>query len=120
MAFSEGTGDVYNMNIDAKMVEKMLAQAAVAKVKKSEEIGTKATWSMGDQAKLAGEVFAEAFGIDADEAEQVFQMVYNHSGTSQKLGKAFEKTGHFQRESREKKVMSGFEAMIAKLGAGKE
>ncbi len=102
----------------AKVVESILVKLAAAKFQHSEAMGTRASWTMEDQTKLAARSFAEVLGCDEEVAGALFKQVYNQSAVAQKLGEveAFKSRGHFQRVSREKKAMSGFEEMLGGMG----
>lgn len=103
-----------------EVIEQILAKRVAAKVAKSNDLGTKASWTQEDQTAFAVEVIMQLTGAPESmrgELASVFTKVYNQSATAQKLAKVFEKSGHFQRESREKKAMSGFEEMLKNLGA---
>lgn len=105
-----------------EMIQKMFAEAVKAKVERSNALGTKATWSMSDHLDAAARIIAEAVKDEVDEAviRDVVQKTYNHSAFAQKLEKAFEKFGHFQRESRGKMpTLDGFLDTLARETAEK-
>lgn len=109
--------------MDKKVIEAMFAEAVKARVEKSVALGTKATWSMEDHLNVATRIIMKEVGIDPQDAEvfgslrEVVQATYNHSAFAQRLEKAFEKTGHFQREGRKPRSVDD---ALAALAAGLE
>jgi hypothetical protein len=111
--------------MDKKQIEAMFAEAVKARVEKSTALGTKATWSMEDHLNVATKVVMKAVGIDPEDKEVydmlrgVVQATYNHSAFAQRLEKAFEKTGHFQRDRKAPKTVDDAIAQLAaSLGQG--
>jgi hypothetical protein len=112
--------------MDKSTIEGMFAEAVKARVEKSTALGTKATWSMGDHLDVAAKVLyklTDAFEGDEEKdlgkVREVVQATYNHSAFAQRLEKAFEKTGHFQREKKTTRTVDDVLTSLAKsLGQG--
>lgn len=81
---------------------KIFTEAVKAKVEKSNSLGTKSSWSTEDHLKAMAQAVEQDGGVNT---LAVLADTYNISGFQQKLAKAFESTGHFQRR-REKNISS--------------
>lgn len=104
-------------------IQKMQQDAVKAKVEKAVALGMKASWTMSDHLDLSARILEAAVQshVEYDEIRDVVQKTYNHSAFAQKLEKAFEKFGHFQREGRGTRIpVENFMEGLAKEIAAKE
>jgi hypothetical protein len=105
----------------AERYEEILAEKVKTKVIKSQEMGTKASWTMEDQLDVAAQAVCEAVAdeVEPEKVKQVLKWGYNQSATAQKLERAFAKMGHFQREPRKGKetVVDYMDRIAAELAA---
>ena len=94
---------------------KIFTEAVKAKVEKSNSLGTKSSWSTEDHLKAMAQAVEQDGGVST---LAVLTDTYNISGFQQKLAKAFEPTGHFQREKQKKISSDDLISQLAKeLGA---
>ncbi len=97
---------------------KVFVALAVAKSKRSDGLGTKASWTTADHLSAMAGCLAQADIPAGQEPEAVFKAVledtYNQSAFAQWLDKKFKMTGHFQRKPRaEGQTVSELDAMLS-------
>jgi hypothetical protein len=95
--------------------ESVFAKHVQAKLEKSNGLGSKATWSTKDHLAAMAECVEQDGGVNT---LAVLEDTYNISGFQQHLAKAFEKSGHFQRDARTRK--ESLDSVFAQLAAAAE
>lgn len=112
--------------INMKTFVEMVNDAALAKVKRAEEMGTTTSWTTEDHHQAAAEYIAQVVQdeVEVSAIRRAVDESYNHSGTAQRLeriGAAFfaakkTKVAHFQRQKTGvKRGPEGLAAMMAAL-----
>lgn len=102
---------------------KVFAAAAMQKVVKSNEVGTKTTWTTEDHLRALATCLSQKevpTGDGQPEFYEVLSDCYNVSAFAQFLEKKFQGTGHFVRRDGKKQTVSEldamFDAQIAEMG----
>ena len=101
--------------MDKENVEKMIKSAVLLRVKKSVELGSKATWTAEDHHRMMAGVCEAATRdetLTIDQWVELLKQISNHSALAQKLEKMFAGSGHFERKSKDSRK---FEDVMAEL-----
>ena len=96
-------GDCLKGNM--RTCEQIRAACVIARVQKSEELGTKAVWTASDHRKMVATVLLELQPNTEESMVATLLAVDNHSAFAQKLESQFLGTGHFVRGEAKTKTL---------------
>jgi hypothetical protein len=113
--------------MNSENIGKIRAAAVLARVKKSADLGSLATWSVDDHRRFMAKVLLtavedikkdECVHDEEDELIVVLKQIDNHSAMQQSLERQYGSTGHFVRKAKNAVSMEEMMAALEKEAQG--